>query len=85
MANGQMTNYIMPTAVDIPPIRVFFEEHPYPFGPNGAKGIGELPMDGPAPAIVNAIENATGLSLREIPVTPEVLMEVMTEKVGAHG
>ena len=85
MANGQMTNYIMPTAADIPPIRVFFEEHPYPFGPRGAKGIGELPMDGPAPAILNAIENATGISLREIPATPEVLMEAMTEKAGALG
>ncbi len=89
MANGQMTNYIMPTAADIPPIRVFFEEHPYPFGPGGAKGIGELPMDGPAPAILNAIEHATGISLREIPATPEVLMEVMTktmtEKAGALG
>jgi CO/xanthine dehydrogenase Mo-binding subunit len=91
MANGQMTNYIMPTAADIPPIRVFFEEHPYPFGPGGAKGIGELPMDGPAPAILNAIENATGISLTEIPATPEVLMDAMTdgfakatrEKVGA--
>jgi CO/xanthine dehydrogenase Mo-binding subunit len=80
MANGQMTNYIMPTAADIPPIRVFFEEHPYPFGPHGAKGIGELPMDGPAAAIVNAIENATGICLREIPATPEVLMEAMAEK-----
>ncbi len=85
MANGQMTNYIMPTAADVPPIRVFFEEHPYPFGPGGAKGIGELPMDGPAPAIVNAIENATGICLREIPVTPEVLMDAMTEKAGANG
>lgn len=83
MANGQMTNYIMPTAADIPPIRVFFEETPYPFGPQGAKGIGELPMDGPAPAIVNAIENATGICVREIPATPEVLMEAMTAKVGA--
>jgi CO/xanthine dehydrogenase Mo-binding subunit len=80
MANGQMTNYIMPTAADIPPIRVFFEEHPYPFGPEGAKGIGELPMDGPAAAIVNAIENATGICIREIPATPEVLMEAMAEK-----
>ena len=85
MANGQMTNYIMPTAADIPPIRVFFEEYPYPFGPGGAKGIGELPMDGPAPAILNAIENATGLCMREIPATPEMLMEAMTEKVGARG
>src|SRR3984957_10258933 len=83
MANGQMTNYIMPTAADVPPIRVFFEEQPYPFGPHGAKGIGELPMDGPAPAIVNAIENATGICLREIPATPEVLMEAMTDKAGA--
>ncbi len=83
MANGQMTNYIMPTAADIPPIRVFFEEQPYPFGPHGAKGIGELPMDGPAPAIVNAIENAIGISIHEIPATPEVLMEAMTEKAGA--
>ncbi|HEX3378015.1 MAG TPA: xanthine dehydrogenase family protein molybdopterin-binding subunit [Candidatus Acidoferrales bacterium] len=83
MANGQMTNYIMPTAADVPPIRVFFEELPYPFGPHGAKGIGELPMDGPAPAIVNAIENAIGISIREIPATPEVLMEAMTEKAGA--
>ncbi|MBZ5661340.1 MAG: xanthine dehydrogenase family protein molybdopterin-binding subunit [Acidobacteriia bacterium] len=83
MANGQMTNYIMPTAADIPPIRVFFEEQPYPFGPHGAKGIGELPMDGPAPSILNAIENATGVCLREIPATPEVLMEAMAGKAGA--
>lgn len=83
MANGQMTNYIMPTAADVPPIRVFFEEHPYPFGPHGAKGIGELPMDGPAPAILNAIENAIGISICQIPATPEVIMEAMTEKAGA--
>jgi len=74
MANGQMTNYIIPTSMDIPPIRVIFEERPYPYGPMGAKGIGELPMDGPAPAILNAIENATGLSLVSIPATPETLM-----------
>ena len=82
MANGQMTNYIMPTAADIPPIRVFFEEHPYPFGPHGAKGIGELPMDGPQPAIINAIENAIRISVCELPATPEVLMQAMTEKAG---
>jgi len=89
MANGQMTNYIMPTAADIPPIRVFFAENPYAFGPGGAKGIGELPMDGPAPAILNAIENATGLCLRVIPATPEVLMDAMlestAEKAGVLG
>jgi CO/xanthine dehydrogenase Mo-binding subunit len=75
MKNGQMTNYIMPTAADIPPIRVYFEENPYAYGPAGAKGIGELPMDGPAPAILNAIENATGESFNQIPLMPEALME----------
>jgi CO/xanthine dehydrogenase Mo-binding subunit len=74
MINNQMTNYIMPTSVDIPPIRVFFEEIPYAYGPLGAKGIGELPMDGPAPAILNAVENATGLQVNEIPLLPEMLM-----------
>src|SRR5256714_201651 len=75
MKNGQMTNYIMPTAADIPPIRVYFEENPYAYGPAGAKGIGELPMDGPAPAILNAIENATGESFNQIPLMPEKMME----------
>src|SRR5258706_2158587 len=49
MINNQMTNYIMPTSVDLPPIRVFFEELGNVHGAHGAKGIGELPMDGPAP------------------------------------
>ena len=75
MANNQMTNYIIPTPADIPPIRVFFEENPYAYGPGGAKGIGELPMDGAAPAILNAIENATGVSFTTIPLMPESLMK----------
>ena len=74
MTNGQMTNYIIPTSADIPPIRVYFEENPYAFGPAGAKGIGELPMDGPAPAILNAIENATGKSFNHIPLMPEAIL-----------
>jgi CO/xanthine dehydrogenase Mo-binding subunit len=74
MANNQMTNYIIPTPADIPPIRVFFEETPYQYGPGGAKGIGELPMDGAAPAILNAIENATGISFNRIPLMPETMM-----------
>ena len=75
MANNQMTNYIIPTPADIPPIRVYFEENPYAYGPGGAKGIGELPMDGAAPAILNAIENATGVSFNRIPLMPELLLE----------
>ena len=77
MANAQMTNYIMPTSVDVPRIRVYFEETPYEYGPLGAKGIGELPIDGPAPAILNAIENATALPVNEIPLMPEMLMRAL--------
>ena len=77
MVNGQMTNYIMPTSMDIPPIRVFFEENPYERGPAGAKGIGELPLDGTAPAIANAIAHATGANITRVPVTPEVLSELL--------
>ena len=77
MVNGQMTNYIMPTSMDIPAIRVYFEEIPYARGPAGAKGIGELPLDGTAPAIANAIAHATGADIRQIPITPEKLLEML--------
>lgn len=83
MINNQMTNYIIPTSGDLPPIRVIFEESESPFGPRGAKGIGELPMDGPAPAILNAICNALGTQLHDIPMTPEKLMLHLEEH--AHG
>src|ERR1700691_1239439 len=71
MQNGQMTNYIMPTSADLPPIRVFFEELGNVHGAYGAKGIGELPMDGPAPAILNAIEDALRTRFDSIPLLPE--------------
>jgi len=82
MVNSQMTNYIMPTSVDLPRIRVYFEEQAYPYGPAGAKGIGELPMDGAAPAIFNAVAQATGVSPTKVPLTPEVLMELMERARG---
>ncbi len=71
MQNNQMTNYIMPTSADLPPIRVYFEELGNIHGAFGAKGIGELPMDGPAPAIVNAVEDALGVRFDTIPLLPE--------------
>jgi len=69
-----MTNYIMPTAEDVPPMHVFFEEIPFPHGAYGAKGLGELPHDGPAPAILNAIRDATGVAFNSIPLLPEDLL-----------
>jgi CO/xanthine dehydrogenase Mo-binding subunit len=82
MANAQMTNYIIPTSMDLPPIRVFFEESPYAEGPGGAKGIGELPMDGAAPAIANAVSHALGVNVATIPITPERLMGLVEVPVG---
>jgi CO/xanthine dehydrogenase Mo-binding subunit len=74
MQNSQMTNYIMPGATDLPPIRVVFEELGNVHGAYGAKGIGELPMDGPAPAIVNAVGDALGIAFDFIPLLPEDIM-----------
>jgi len=78
LMNNQMTNYIMPTSADLPAIHVHFEEIPSIHGPGGAKGIGELPMDGPAPAILNAIEDATGIAFNSIPLLPEDIFERLT-------
>ncbi|HEY6386549.1 MAG TPA: xanthine dehydrogenase family protein molybdopterin-binding subunit [Candidatus Acidoferrum sp.] len=79
MQNGQMTNYIMPTSADLPPIGVYFEELGNVHGAFGAKGIGELPMDGPAPAIVNAIEDALNVSFNFIPLLPENIFAALAE------
>ena len=75
MANAQLTNYILPTSNDLPPIRVVFLEQPYAGGAQGAKGIGELPIDGGAPAVVNGVVDALGIELRTIPLTPERLLQ----------
>ena len=75
MENSQMTNYIIPTSSDLPPIRVHFEELGNVYGAYGAKGIGELPMDGPAPAIVNAVQDALGVYFNSIPLLPEDIMD----------
>ena len=73
MANASMTNYIIPTPPDTPPITTIILEKPYKHGPFGAKGVGEMPIDGPAPAVVNALRHA-GFDVRSIPATPERVM-----------
>ncbi len=74
MANAQLTNYIIPTTLDTPQIDVVMLERPYEGGPFGAKGLGELPIDGPAPAVVNAVRQLQ-LDIRAIPATPERIAE----------
>jgi CO/xanthine dehydrogenase Mo-binding subunit len=77
LENHQLANYAVPTPLDVPPIRVEFRESPYPHGGQGAKGLGELPADGPAAAIANAIADATGCDPRQVPFTPERLMAIV--------
>jgi len=76
MANAQLTNYLIPTTMDTPPIDVVLIENPYGHGPYGAKGIGEMPFDGAAPAVVNAVRHI-GLDIRRLPATPERIMEAV--------
>jgi len=80
MQNGQMTNYIMPTSADLPVIRAYFEELGNAHGAYGAKGIGELPMDGPAPAIINAIEDAIHVPFNSVPLLPEDIFAALAEQ-----
>jgi len=84
MANNQLTNYIIPTASDLPHIHVAFLEGGNHLGPGGAKGIGELPMDGPAPAVLNALREALGeCRLDEVPMTPERILQRLEEATHA--
>lgn len=74
---SRFQTYVIPTALDAPPIDVALVEEPFSGGPMGAKGVGELPIHAPAPAIANAIAHATGARLRELPITPERLWEAL--------
>ncbi|HEV7574715.1 MAG TPA: molybdopterin cofactor-binding domain-containing protein [Caldimonas sp.] len=74
--NGRTDNlhdYLIPTIGDVPPISVHLIEDPEPLGPWGAKGVGEPALVATAPAILNAIHAATGVRMREVPVTPSRL------------
>jgi CO/xanthine dehydrogenase Mo-binding subunit len=80
MANDRLTNYIIPTSLDAPEMATELVEIPYTYGPFGAKGIGEIPMDGGAPAVIAAIENALGHPVPNVlPLTPERLLPVLEE------
>ncbi len=76
--NDRLATYIIPTSLDAPKIKTVLVENPYSGGPYGAKGIGEIPMDGPAPAVIAAIHDATGVWLDEIPATPEKLLAALS-------
>jgi len=71
---NRMQTYVVPTMRDIPEFDIHFLEYPYLHAAPGAKGVGEIPMDGLAPAIANAVEAATGIRITDLPITPEKLL-----------
>jgi CO/xanthine dehydrogenase Mo-binding subunit len=83
MVNSQLTNYTIPTTLDTPEMDVVILENPFPEGPFGAKGLGELPIDGPAPALANAIRSL-GIDVREVPATPELLLSALGSRHSAE-
>ncbi len=85
IVNNRLTNYIIPTSLDAPDMETVIVEKEYSHGPFGAKGVGELPMDGGAPAIAAAVFNATGAFVTEIPITPERLLAVLESTSGTAG
>lgn len=80
IVNNRLTNYIIPTSLDAPEMETVIIEKEYPHGPFGAKGVGELPMNGAAPAIAAAVFTATGAFVTEIPITPERLQMALEKK-----
>jgi CO/xanthine dehydrogenase Mo-binding subunit len=76
--NDRLATYLIPTSLDAPRIRTILVEKPYSGVPHGAKGVGELPMDVGAPAVVAAIHDATGVWIHDLPATPERILAAMT-------
>ena len=79
MSNASLTNYTIPTTLDTPEMDIAILENPYEDGPFGAKGLGELPIDGPAPAVINAIRHLA-IDVREIPATPEIILSACASR-----
>ncbi len=75
-----LTDYIIPTSVDMAPTDTVIMENPYILGPYGAKGVGELTLVGGAPAVALAIEQAIGKNVYKIPASPEYVLELMTDE-----
>jgi nicotinate dehydrogenase medium molybdopterin subunit len=78
--NPQFTDYLLPTALDVPQIVTALVERPDPAGPFGAKGIGEPSLLPTAPAIVNAIQDAIGVRIRDLPVTAEKVLNALNNQ-----
>ena len=76
--NDRLATYLIPTSLDAPRIRAILVEKPFSGAPHGAKGVGELPMDVAAPAVVAAIHDATGVWIHDLPASPERILAALT-------
>jgi CO/xanthine dehydrogenase Mo-binding subunit len=80
---GSFADYLLPTALDVPEIQSVVLEYPSANGPYGVKGIGEMTANSPMPAIVNAIYDAVGVWITDLPVTPEKVLRALEEQLSA--
>ena len=78
MTTADLTGYVIPTALDAPHIETIAIAIPEPTGPFGLKGAGEIGIDGPAPAIANAVADACGVRPRRFPLTAERVLHLLT-------
>jgi putative selenate reductase molybdopterin-binding subunit len=85
LLNDSFLSYKVPTRMDVGPMHVNIAESYEPSGPYGAKSVGEIGIDTPPAAIANAIYNATGVRIRTLPITGEVLWRAMTAKGNPTG
>jgi CO/xanthine dehydrogenase Mo-binding subunit len=83
MLNARFTDYTIPTTLDTPRMDVAFVPAPYSLGPFGAKGVGELPMDFPAPAVAAAVRQATSRFVDTLPITPERIASALAKDAAA--
>jgi CO/xanthine dehydrogenase Mo-binding subunit len=79
ITNASFTDYLIPTALDMPPVTADLVEEPEPFAPYGAKGVGEPPTVVSTAAIVSALRDATGRPLTRVPVRPDDIVGLSTD------
>ena len=77
--NGSFLEHKSPTILEYPDIEVIFADVVDPVGPYGAKALGEPPSVGVAPAVVSAIRDATGVEVRDLPATPDKVLNLLAE------
>jgi len=80
MRNASLLDYRMPTALDLPDIETILVEVPNPGHPYGVRGVGEVPIVPPLAAIANAIENATGIRMRQLPASPTRMLDALLDQ-----